>query len=144
LLALAACSAGSTGSSTNHLGAGSGLGIGGAGESRAELAYRLGIIPELLEQAEEERAEELLARGKLPRQLGRRAFDRSDYFAIAVTMPAMVHADWMEFYKVLRITPSALLRSLIEHFLVTSNVGGRSARRGIARVSCTPSEQRSG
>jgi hypothetical protein len=89
------------------------------GESRAALANRLGVIPELLEQAHDERAEELLARGKLPRQLGRRAFNRSDYFTIAVTMLAVVHADWTEFCKALHILPSALLRSLIEHFLVT-------------------------
>ena len=90
-----------------------------AGESRQELANRLGVTLEVLEQADEERSEELLTRGKLPRQLGRRAFNRSDYFPISVTMPAAVHAAWTEFYKTLRITPSALLRSLIHHFFGT-------------------------
>jgi hypothetical protein len=90
-----------------------------AGESRQELANRLGVTLEVLEQADEERTDELLARGKLPRQLGRRAVNRSDYFAISVTMPVEVHAAWTEFYKTLRTTPSALLRSLIQHFFVT-------------------------
>jgi hypothetical protein len=90
------------------------------GESRPELANRLGVALEVLEQADEERTEELLTRGKLPRQLGRRAFNRSDYFPIAVTMPAPVHAHWTLLHKTLRISQAALLRSLIHHFLLIS------------------------
>ncbi|HEX3850246.1 MAG TPA: hypothetical protein VHW01_04720 [Polyangiaceae bacterium] len=89
------------------------------GESQQDLAKRLGVTVEVLEQADDELAEEFLARGKVPRRLGRRAFNRSDYAPIAVTMPAAVHAAWTEFYETLRITPSALLRSLIHHFLLT-------------------------
>ena len=56
-------------------------------------------------------------RGKLPRQLGKRRFNQSDYFDIAITMPPDVHAAWTSLCKALHALPSTALRSLIHHFL---------------------------
>jgi hypothetical protein len=89
------------------------------GESQADLALRLGVSIEVLLEAAEERTDELLQQGKLPRQLGTRALNASDYFALSVTMPPAVHADWTFFCGALRIQPSAMLRSLIHDFLIT-------------------------
>jgi hypothetical protein len=90
-----------------------------AEEAPRDLANRLGVTFEVLVQAIEERAEERMARGQLPLQLGKRRFNRADYFDISITMPPRVHAPWTALCKALGVSSAMLLRSLIQQFLIT-------------------------
>jgi hypothetical protein len=105
-----------------------------ANESREDLANRLGVTREVLERATDERAEELMDRGKLPRQLGKRRFNQSDYFDLAVTMPPEIHAEWTLVCKSLHVSQSCVLRTLIHQFLLTkerpTTTGGTWLYRG--------------
>ena len=88
-----------------------------SGETDKELAHRLGVIPEVLDQALRERAEKNTA--------------KSEYAVVRVTMPPRVQKDWMAMCTTLRLTPSAVLRSLIHHFLLS---GTRPRKTGSAWV----------
>jgi hypothetical protein len=91
-----------------------------SGESRQQLANRLGVTLEALEQADRERAAEQKQQHRLPRQLGNRAFKR-DYAIVGVTMPPKVYEDWKTFCATGRYERAMVLRSLIHHFLLVGN-----------------------
>ena len=105
-----------------------------AGETLPELADRLGVTLEILEQVISERAEELRLRGKHPRKLGSRGGYAGDYGTLEVTMPVEVRELWKEFCRIRGVYPATVLRSLVHHFLLTKiqprTIGGTWHLRG--------------
>ena len=88
------------------------------GETHEELAHRLGVIPEVLDQVlREKRA------GKSKAE--------SEYAVVQVTMPPRVHKHWRAMCTAYRLSPAAVLRSLIHHFLLS---GRRPSKIGSAWV----------
>jgi hypothetical protein len=88
------------------------------GESRQELADRLGVRADVLAQAARERAQKLKQQGKVARQLGSRSVVLDALITVDVPMPPAVHKAWVAWCDSYRVTQSLLLRSLIHHFLL--------------------------
>jgi hypothetical protein len=90
-----------------------------SGESQRELAKRLCVTVEILEQANRELAAEREQQGARPRQVGQRAHHREDYAVVEVTMPHRVYWDWKAVCAAKRMRPATVLRGLIHLFLLT-------------------------
>ena len=105
-----------------------------SGESPRELAKRLGVTVEVLEQANRELAAEREEQGALRRQVGQRAHHREAYAIVGVTMPHRVHRDWQAVCAAKRMKPATVLRGLIHLFLLTGErprtTGGTWVHRG--------------
>jgi hypothetical protein len=105
-----------------------------SGESPRQLAKRLGVTVEVLEQANRELAAERKQHGALPRQVGQRAHHREEYAIVEVTMPHRVYWDWMAVCGAKRMKPATVLRGLIHVFLLTGDrprtTGGTWLHRG--------------
>jgi hypothetical protein len=90
-----------------------------AGETEPDLARRLGVTLDVLEQANRERDEQLNDGGKTGRRLGHGGGRAVDYAVLGVTMPPQVFARWIQFCQLVGVDPACVLRSLIHHFLLT-------------------------
>jgi len=105
-----------------------------SGESPRELAKRLGVTVEVLEQANRELAADREQQGALPRQIGQRAHHRGDYAIAGVTMPDRVYRDWKALCAAKKMKPATVLRGLIHLFLLTGarprTTGGTWLYRG--------------
>jgi hypothetical protein len=113
-----------------------------SGESPRELAKRLGVALEILEQANRELAAERKEQGARPRQVGQRVRHREGYAIAEVTMPPRVYWDWKAFCAAKRMKPAMVLRGLIHLFLLTGarprTIGGTWQYRGeIFRIKPT-------
>lgn len=86
-----------------------------------QIAEHLGVTVSVLEEAQALREAEARRRGKSPRAGGKRALFRTDQSIAHVTMPPEIRKAWLEYVAVLQITSSALLRSLVHHFLLTGD-----------------------
>lgn len=88
------------------------------GLSLPELAVELGVQLSVLKEACLLRDAELKRRGKGGLARGRRRYVGRDYSVIEVLMPPAVFSDWVLLCQALRVTPSTVLRSLVQHFLL--------------------------
>ena len=93
-----------------------------AGASTDRVARHLGVQVDVLEEVKRLREAELPVRGRLRSARQKRSLYRTDHANIRLTMPAAIQAAFREYIGVLRIGGSALVRSLLHHFLST---GGR-------------------
>jgi hypothetical protein len=93
------------------------------GETHDELAYRLGVTSEVLDEAMRLRAAENKAKGQPSRQLGTRALHTSEYAVVEVTMPSKVDKHWRLLCATCHVTPEP--RGLLE--LVPQHRAAREA-----------------
>lgn len=84
-----------------------------------QIAQYLGVTVDVLEEVVAERAIETQKRGRAATPRRKRALFRTDYELVRVNTPPDVAAAWKEYRGVLQITTSALLRSLVHHFLIS-------------------------
>lgn len=82
----------------------------------AEAAIELGVRIDVLKEALDARRARDLAGGRpLDRK---RNLVEADFGIIEIAMPPAVEKDWKEYYKALQINPGALLRSVVNQFLL--------------------------
>lgn len=81
------------------------------GESSTELAYRLGVQSDALEQAMRERAIDIETMAKVPPRI------RVEQRKIKVWIPVEVWSEWKRYCKILSISGGTLLRSICNHYL---------------------------
>jgi hypothetical protein len=84
----------------------------------AEISQTLGVTVDVLEEARVAREQEMKRLGRTPTSGRKRALFRTDYALARVVMPPEIMKVWREYLAVLGITSSALLRSLVHHFLL--------------------------
>lgn len=109
------------------------------GTSLSELASELGVTLPVLEEAIARRELALARSGKPRRSHSKRLTARSDYAIVRLTMPNAVYADWKEYVRVLKTSPSTLLRSLLHGFLLdparpTTTTSAWHYRGGVYRL----------
>ncbi len=95
-----------------------------------EVAHHLGVAVDVLEEVRVLRAEEDKKRGRAPLPGRKRALFRTDYTLVRAPMPKEIFRDWRQYCAALRITTSALLRSLVHHFLVAGGPRPKSISKG--------------
>lgn len=88
-----------------------------AGASIDRIARHLGVQVDVLEDVIRARDAELPFRGRLRRAGRKRPLYRTDVGRITLAMPKPILTAFQEYLGVLRISASALVRSLVHHFL---------------------------
>lgn len=84
-----------------------------------QIAEHLGVTVSVLEEARVLRDQQAIRRGRVVRPGRKRGVFRVDYARLALGVPPEIYRAWNDALNVLQIRSSALLRSLLHHFLLS-------------------------
>lgn len=90
-----------------------------SGLNHAQAAEYLGVTESVLTEAQALRSAEIARRGRPSSARRRRNAPRYDYAVLVLGMPPVILAAWRAWVSTLKISSSALIRSLVHHFLLS-------------------------